>query len=154
MRAAGYLLKPIRLERLVDALDAAQQRNRAQQLAAIGDSMQREDHREVDFFISQSLRKITRIPLAQVIYFNADQKYTALRHGDGAELIDESLKQIELHYPQQFLRIHRSSLIAPAFAKGLIRRGDGVFLQFHGIPDALEISRRHLSQVKALLRLE
>ncbi len=148
VRAAGYLLKPIRLEKLVDVLNAAQQLNRAQQLhlRPIEDS--------VDFFISKSGRKIERISLNEVIYFTADQKYTTLRHLNGTILIEESLKQIELQYPEHFLRIHRSTLIAPPFVKGLIRQGETTRVEFRDISDTLEISRRHLALVKRVLRIE
>ena len=70
-------------------------------------------------------------------------------HGSGEEVVDNSLKALEQEFEGDFLRIHRNALVAKAHIAGLERDREGhCFLRIKGCEDLLEISRRHLSEVR------
>jgi len=146
-QAVDYLLKPIRLSRLQRALQraAALTRPQLQALQAL---------QQVPEQISVSYRGgVRRIPLQQVIYFRADQKYVVARHSGGEALLEEPLKQLEGRFAGRFLRIHRNALVACRSLIGLERDGDGRhYARLDGVDDRLEISRRHLPEVRRWLK--
>ncbi len=88
-QAVGYLLKPIRQDDLERALERASKLNRVQ-LAWLGDQLpqkQNEGH-----IAAKTLRGIELVPLSDVLYFMADNKYVTVHHRHGEVLIDEPLK--------------------------------------------------------------
>lgn len=148
-QAVAYLLKPVRLERLEQALARASRLNRAQLtgLAAEGPGPGR-THLRVRLG-----QRMERIPLADVFYFQADQKYVTVRHRHGEALIEESLKTLETDLGTRAVRVHRNALAVLAHIAGLEKTPDGgANLFFHEIPDRLEVSRRHLAALRQCLR--
>ncbi|MFO1371456.1 MAG: LytTR family DNA-binding domain-containing protein [Candidatus Competibacteraceae bacterium] len=147
--AVAYLLKPVRLERLERALANAGRLNRAQLAHLTADPTQ-----SARTHIRARLgQRLELIPLAEVFYFQADQKYVTVRHRQGTTLIEESLKTLETELGPRVVRVHRNALAMVAHIAGLEKAVDGgVNLVFHGIPDPLEVSRRHLPTVRQLLR--
>ena len=147
--AVAYLLKPVRLERLEQALTSASRINRAQ-LAHLGAARAETGRSHVRARIGQRLELI---PLADVFYFQADQKYVTVRHRHGQTLIEESLKTLEHELGNRVLRVHRNALALAAQVAGLEKSpAGGCTLTFHQIPDRLEISRRHLPAIRQFLR--
>lgn len=144
--AIGYLLKPIRLQRLRDALHKAAMLSRAQQ-----EALQTEAGADA---LSVTLGgRLTRIPLDEVIYLRADQKYVEVCHEQGLALLDASLKSIEERFPGRFLRIHRNALVTAARMRELSRGNDGqTLLVLQGSDRPLEVSRRHLPEVRRALK--
>ncbi|MBB5360191.1 two-component system response regulator AlgR [Rhodanobacter sp. ANJX3] len=140
--AVDYLLKPVRLERLRDALQRAERR-----LA--------DQTREPTKYLRGRLRgEEVRIALDEVIYLLADEKYVVVQHRRGELLIEESLRQLEETYPNQLIRLHRNCLVPPARLLGLKTLGDGrVLARLDGTELSPEISRRNLPAVRRLLRL-
>jgi two-component system response regulator AlgR len=140
--AVDYLLKPVRLERLRDALQRAERR-----LA--------DQTREPPKYLRGRMRgEEVRIALDEVIYLLADEKYVVVQHRRGELLIEESLRQIEDTYPNQLIRLHRNCLVPPARLLGLKTLGDGrVLARLDGTEMSPEISRRNLPAVRKLLRL-
>jgi len=147
--AVAYLLKPVRLERLEQALANAGRLNRAQ-LANLAAEPATTGRTHIRVRIGQRLELIA---LADVCYFQADQKYVAVRHRHGQALIEDSLKTLETALGMRAVRVHRNALAMTAQVAGLEKTADGGgVLTFHGIPDRLEVSRRHLTTVRQFLR--
>lgn len=148
-QAVDYLLKPVRRSRLQGALERAQRLTRAQ-LNSIG-QLGEVDEEE---YISASHRGgLLRIPLSEVIYLQADQKYVTLRHLQGEALLEQSLKALEQQYGERFLRIHRNALVTRTRLRGIRRDSRGrVLVRLEGCDEGLEVSRRHLPRVRELLR--
>lgn len=146
--AVAYLLKPVRLERLEQALASASRLNRAQLTSLAVEPMAGRT------YVSARLgQRLERIPLAEVFYFQADQKYVTVRHRQGRLLIEESLKVLETELGARAVRVHRNALAMAAQVAGLEKTLDGgMNLIFHGIPDRLEVSRRHLSAIRQFLK--
>ncbi len=153
-RAIGYVLKPIRQERLEGALDHAA-RLSGNALADLAQSKGIESQRKhVCARVKDELRLI---PIADIRYFSADQKYTCVYHEDGHDLIDDSLKSLEKEFTADFVRIHRGVLVKVGSIDRIDRDPSGksrVILRGNSPEDdeALIISRRHLADVRRRLK--
>jgi two-component system, LytTR family, response regulator AlgR len=147
-QAAGYLLKPVRRDRLAAAIERAQRVSRAQ-LARLGDAPA-----PARSHIAVKLRDQLRlIPVEDVLCFLAEQKYTTVRHRDGEDLIEESLRSLEDEFGARFVRVHRNALVAVAQVERVEREPDGhyaVHLRHGG--GRLQVSRRLAADVLRRLR--
>jgi two-component system response regulator AlgR len=149
-QAIAYLLKPVRLERLEQVLTSASRVNRAQLGRLAADQSADGGRAHIRARIGQRLELI---PLADVFYFQADQKYVMVRHRHGEVLIEESLKTLEQELGARVVRVHRKALAVAVHIAGLEKAADGgVALVFHDIPDRLEVSRRHLPAIRQFLK--
>ncbi len=151
--AVDYLLKPIRRERLADALTRARRINRAQ-LLDIGQQEDNEKSAHARTHISANIGgNLQLISVADIIYFQAEQKYVTVRHPGGQLLIDDPLKSLEVEFSDRFLRVHRNSLVAMQSVQGLERIPGGRYeVYFHAIDDRLEVSRRLATSVRKRLK--
>jgi hypothetical protein len=52
------------------------------------------------------------IPLDDIHYLQAEEKYVVVHHARGEDLIEESLKSLEEEFASRFIRIHRNCLVA------------------------------------------
>ena len=139
--AADYLLKPVRLERLRDALQRAGRR--------LDDSP-----REPAFLRGRLRGEQVRIALHDVLCLLAEEKYVVVQHIGGELLIEESLRQLEEAWPDQLIRLHRNCLVPRARLVGLRNLPDGrVLARLDGSENSPEISRRNLAAVRRWLRL-
>lgn len=149
-QAVGYLLKPIRREQLRKALTQAVRLTRPQL-----DVLAREQAEAVPQIAATARGGVTRIPLDQVYFLQADSKYVLVRHAQGEALVEDSLKSLDEQFPGRFMRVHRNALVMPERVGGMSRAADGrALLEFRGIDDRVEISRRHLAAVRRWLRGE
>lgn len=148
-QAVGYLLKPIRRERLAQALERAQRPTRAVLAAIETDQM---ESRARTHLCARYRGTLELIPIEEVIYFQADQKYVTVRHTQGSVLIEESLKSLEDEFGDRFLRIHRNALVAESHLSTLEADAGHARIGFRDIEDKLEVSRRHLPGVRKRLR--
>ncbi len=146
-QAAGYLLKPVRPDKLRDALDRARRPTRAQ-LARIAEGTSGPRTR----IAVRARDELRLIPVEKIICFIAEQKYTTLRHDAGEELIEESLKALEEEFAARFVRIHRNSLAALAHIEGLERDGEGHHVVRLRGGGSLPVSRRLAPEVIRRLR--
>jgi two-component system response regulator AlgR len=145
--AVDYLLKPIRRDRLQAALGRARSLTRAQ-LSALDEARPERDHLVVTY-----RGGIARIALDDVLYLRADQKYVVARHAGGEALLEESLRSLEERLGDRFLRIHRNALVARDAVVGLEKdAAGGCHVRLRGVPDRLEVSRRHLPEIRAWVR--
>jgi two-component system response regulator AlgR len=144
--AVDYLLKPIRAERLRAALE------KARRTAPAGaDTGQGRRHLTVT-----ERGRTLRLPVADILFLRADQKYLAARTAEREWLLDESLTHLEEEFPRRFLRIHRNCLVAREAIAGWERDGEEGGeprwrLLLHGVPEPLPVSRRQWPAVKAVL---
>lgn len=142
--AIDYLLKPIRKERLQQALEKAHKLSPAQN-TAIEDA-----NKNSPQYISARVQGgLKLIDIEDVIYFYAEHKYVTVFHKQGQVLIEDSLKSLEQKYTDRFIRIHRNALVATQQLQELQRSNNGHFsLLLKEIPQKLDVSRRHLPMVK------
>lgn len=149
LNAVDYLLKPVRPERLEQALrrvsPVALDTITQLQDGIAGDTSRR--------YISAHARgQITLVPVPEILFFVADTKYVRLRTVREQHLIEESLTALEKEFSGRFLRIHRNALAALAHVDKLKRSESGHWrVCFRDIEETLDISRRHTAAVKRAL---
>lgn len=119
-QAAGYLLKPVRPDKLKEALERARRPTRAQ-LARIAEGTGGPRTR----IAVRARDELRLVPVEDIVSFIAEQKYTTMKHRGGEELIEESLKALEEEFPALFVRIHRNALVAIGEVEGLERDAEG-----------------------------
>jgi two-component system response regulator AlgR len=148
--AVDYVVKPVRLERLVAGLERARRftGERFRQVDAHLPKPQRRTH------ICARLRGNLRlVPITDVVYFLAEDKYVIVHHEGGEVLIEESLKTLEQEFDDQFVRIHRNCLVAVERIIGMQRTTDGrMFIDLRGSEAPLEVSRRNLPGLRKLVK--
>ena len=137
-QAVDYLLKPVRRERLADSLARIRRRSPASVAA------------EADAFVAATVGGvIRRIPLADIRYLHADDKYTVAHHQGGEHVLDRTLKELEQQFPAQLVRIHRNCLVNRAQLQALRRDPDGhVWALLKDVARPLEVSRRCAGELK------
>ncbi len=151
--AVGYLLKPIKKEKLLNSLNAARQLSRAQL-----QSVQNETANNTPRYISARVKgNIQLIPIDSIRYFQADQKYVNVGFfADNTAqelLIEDSLKSLEQTLSPLFIRIHRNALIAEEYINGLEKDRQGAhWLSLQNMEYKLEVSRRHLAQLRKIIK--
>ncbi|HJP03414.1 MAG: DNA-binding response regulator [Chromatiales bacterium] len=148
--AVGYLLKPVRRERLLRALEYAVRLSRMQLVELA------RNHPGLGARSSIAVTQAGRIQLVQVedvLAFQADQKYVRITHSRGCDLIDESLKSLEEEFSDHFVRVHRNSLVRLGAIESVERVESGQYLaNVRGLSEPCQVSRRHVKDLKARLR--
>jgi len=143
LHAVDYLLKPIRMARLLEALA------RAREAAPVQNDVLKELSPEPRKNLSSHERgKIYLIPIEQVLYLRAELKYVTVRTAEREYLIEESLSALEKEFAARFVRIHRNCLAAKEAIEGFVKGGEdssesaGWMVKLKGLNDLLAISRR------------
>ena len=148
LHAIDYLLKPIRLGRLFDAL------SRARTAVPLRTEVLQELVPEPRKNLSIHERgKILLIPIEDILYLRAELKYITVRTVEREFLIEESLSALEKEFATRFVRIHRNCLVAKSeiegFEKGADEEGEsGWMVKLKGLDERLSISRRQQHIVK------
>lgn len=145
-QAVGYLLKPVRRERLQQSLVHAARVSRPQLTALPGAAPR-------THLCVQRPRGLQMIPVDEILCFQAEQKYVTAHYPGGEALLDQPLKDLEEEFGDRLLRIHRNALIAVAWLDTLEQDDRGAWqVRLKGHPPPLPVSRRHLGEVKRRLR--
>lgn len=143
-QAVGYLMKPVRRERLARALRHAARPTRPQ-LASLARGGAGARSR-IAARLGDELRLI---PVETIYYFQADQKYVTVRHEHGADLIDEPLKDLADEFREDFVRIHRNALVALRHVESIGRDDEGqLHVRLRDVDEALPVSRRHAPEAR------
>ena len=151
VEAIGYLLKPVRRDQLNEALSRASRVNRAQlqSLRVQANDEERQPGVTRNHITARTHRGLELVPLDDIYYFLADQKYVTVRHTKGTVLIDETLKELETEFGNRFIRVHRNALMSATYLEGLELLASGQYqVRLKGIPDKLLVSRRHLADIR------
>lgn len=153
-RAVGYVLKPVRRSRLTAALEQASRLAPSTLTSVASQANLPVTRRHV---CARAHGELRLIPVAEIHCFRADQKYVTVDHENGHDLIDEPLKALADEFSDDFVRIHRSALVAVRFVDRIERTADGksliVLRDNSQVEDKeLIISRRHLAEVRRRLK--
>lgn len=150
VNAVDYLLKPIRPEKLSEALHKALKPNKLQWKSL---------NREADgspkartHISSRTRRGIILVPVSEVGYFRAEHKYVTVRYPEGEVLIEDTLKELETEFGDRLIRIHRNCLVARDALQALEKNSMGQpCIRLRGIPETLDVSRRHLAKIRQVM---
>ncbi|MDM8567376.1 LytTR family DNA-binding domain-containing protein [Candidatus Halobeggiatoa sp. HSG11] len=139
-QAIDYLVKPIRKERLEQALKRAY--NFLPNLPTA--------RTHISYF---KRGEKSLIAVNKIYYFLAQENYTMLRWQNGEILINETLKDLEQEFANQFLRIHRRFLISIYQIEALVKEKNGHFhIRLKDVSETLEVSRRQLPTVNKFFK--
>ena len=147
--AIDYLLKPIRANRLRQALEKAL-RLKATQMNGLEELSSTTGRSHISGVVKGDL---LLVPVERVLYFQADKGYVDVVWEEGTMLIEESLRSLENEFGERFIRVHRNSLIALTRITGLARDDAGNYLiSLDGSAMKLSVSRRLVAQVRNRIR--
>ena len=147
--ATGYLLKPIEIQELEKILQKISSLNQAQISAMKIQELAQDVKTQRHQIAAKTYRGVELIPVEDIYYFLADQKYVSVRHAKGTVLIDETLKELEQEFADKFIRIHRNALLSVKYLDGLEMVSSGQYqVRCKEIVDRLAVSRRHLPALR------
>ena len=145
LSAADYLTKPVRRERLQQAL---------QKIERIVLARHAENsHKQDDVLLIQDSGRTERLPLLDVLYFKAELKYITVRTARRSYILDGSLSELEARHAGRFVRIHRNALIAVRAVRVLEKHfdpqeGEVWAVRLNGLDELLTVSRRQLGALR------
>lgn len=150
VNAVDYLLKPIRKDRLANALAKAGKLT-VKQLKEVSQARPEPPART---HLSVHLRgNIRLVPVSDILYFAADSKYVVVRTASEEHLIEDSLVNLEKEFGERFLRIHRNAMVATGCIKGIEKTPAGAWqVALRGVDKKLDVSRRHAAAVRRWAR--
>jgi two-component system response regulator AlgR len=152
VNAVDYLMKPVRVQRLLSALQKVPKLKPAQKDAPP------EQSSSARRFLSVTERsRVILVPIEDVIYLKAELKYITIRTAQREYLLEESLTKLEQEFGPRFVRVHRNCLVARSFIRGFERRvnddGDAHWeVVLNGVPESLPVSRRQQFVVREIGR--
>ncbi|MBC7681874.1 MAG: response regulator transcription factor [Ferruginibacter sp.] len=145
VEALDYLTKPVRLERLQQALQKVE---RVVQISrALGPDLAEES------LVIHDRGRTERVPLASVLYLKAELKYITVRTATKNYILDGALGELEQRFASVFIRIHRNALVSRRALRALEKHfdpeeGEGWAVRLQGLDDPLMVSRRQLAAVR------
>jgi len=153
LHAVDYLVKPIRLRRLYDALA------RVRAITPLPLDVLRELAPEPRRHLSvQERGRLALIPVDKILFMRAELKYVTIRTLESEHLIEEALTRLEQEFHERFVRIHRSCLVSrdyiDRFERGADDTGEGGWMVvLRGLDERLPVSRRQQHVMKEFGRL-
>lgn len=139
---ADYLLKPVSAERLQQALEKVGLYTKAH--------VERQKNTEAKIIYTQAGVK-RQLKLKDVLFFSAEDKYVRMVYKGGEAIIEQSLVQLLQQFPQQLLRIHRSTLINKTHLDRLVSVNNKHWVRLHGCDERLEVSRREVANIRSCI---
>lgn len=160
LEALDYLTKPVRSERLRDALQRVRQR--MEPISTLQAALL-----EAPALVVSDRGRVLRLPLPEVLVLKAGQKYVTLRTPLREYMLDESLSELEQRLAALagpgYLRIHRNALVARHAIRELALRdgadagaegaegAEGWAVRVAPLDEWLAVSRRQVAAVRAAL---
>jgi two-component system, LytTR family, response regulator AlgR len=153
VHAIDYLLKPIRLARLAEALA------RIRSLTPLKPDVLRDMKPDARSHLSVNERgRIHLIPIADIVFLKAELKYVTVRTAEREYLLEESLARLEQEFAGRFVRVHRNCLVAKDAIRGFERAvdadGEGHWVVvLNKVNEKIDVSRRQQHIVRELGRI-
>lgn len=156
LNAVDYLLKPVRAQRLLTALQKlpAVSAPAPALLASIGREVRGGGRSHLS---CHERGRLLLVPVNEILYLKADLKYVTARTVEREYLLDDALTHLESEFAERFIRLHRAVLVARSALAGFERAaGDDAeaygWALLRGVPEKLPVSRRQWAPAKALVK--
>ena len=155
LNAVDYLLKPVRAQRLLAALQKVPAvRPDSALLTHIGQEVRGGGRTHLS---CHERGRLLLVPIGEILYFKADLKYVTARTAEREYLLDEALTHLESEFADRFMRLHRAVLVAKSALAGFEKAaGDDAeaygWALLRGVPEKLPVSRRQWAPAKALVK--
>ncbi|HTH61984.1 MAG TPA: response regulator transcription factor, partial [Paraburkholderia sp.] len=156
LNALDYLLKPVRAARLAAALKKA-----AGAGAPRRESLARAAAAPREYLSVAERHRIVLVPVRDILFLRAEQKYVTVRTREREHLIEESLVALEKEFcapeaSHPFVRIHRNCLVARASIRGFERAAPSHdephwLVVLDGIDERLPVSRRQWPMLREIV---
>jgi two-component system response regulator AlgR len=152
VHAIDYLMKPVRVQRLLAAL------HKVPRLRPLSDARLDRLPAAARRFLSVTERsRVVLVPIEEVIYLKAELKYITIRTAEREFLLEESLTKLEEEFGARFVRVHRNCLVAREAIRGFERHvsaeGDAHWeVLLRDVAEALPVSRRQQFIVREIGR--
>jgi DNA-binding LytR/AlgR family response regulator len=160
--AVDYLVKPVTRDRLIQTatrlkklLSSSTQpvESMPETIQWILENFQSRSHREYLAWINvQHKQSIRLIPVEDIDYFKAEDKYTLVMTASGEFLIKKTIKELAQELdPRKFRQIHRGTLVKVSAIEGVNRSltGRGL-LKLKNRKELLTVSRQYLHLFKQM----
>lgn len=149
VEAVDFLPKPVRLDRLQQTIAKIRRIKMLERSSAANEA--------TPALVIRDRGRAERVPLNQIVYLKAEQKYVTVRTASRTYILDNSLSELEARYPNQFVRLHRNALVTPHQMRTLEKHytdedGECWAMRLQSVPEILQVSRRQLSSVRAALQ--
>ena len=147
LNALDYLLKPVRAQRLAAALKKSSFPGQERLARASGAR---------EYLSVAERNRIVLVPVRDVLFLRAEQKYVTVRTRSREHLVEESLVTLEREFAERFVRIHRNCLVARAAIRGFERAAASDddphwLVVLDGFDERLPVSRRQWPQLRDLV---
>jgi len=159
--AVDYLLKPVKAERLQQTMERVQRAmsapsagSDAHMLAALRRLLPSpaKGSGPLRWVRASSGDLTTQIPVEDVLYFHADDKYTCVQTADAEHLIRTPIVELAAQLdPAQFWQVHRSTIVNLLHLDGTRRdETSRLFVRIKGAARELSVSRAYVHLFKAM----
>ncbi|MDG1818673.1 MAG: LytTR family DNA-binding domain-containing protein [Porticoccaceae bacterium] len=142
-QACAYLLKPVKFDELVSAIERAARQTRAQ--------IEHRPKSQRRHLCSRTHQGIDLIPIKKILLLQAEQKYVTAYLANSEAVLSDTLKEIEEEFSDLFVRIHRSALVARDAIEGLLFVDGHLSVSVRDISIKPVVSRRMESRLRQLL---
>ncbi|CAN7269696.1 LytTR family DNA-binding domain-containing protein [Phenylobacterium sp. LjRoot164] len=128
VEAADYLLKPVRFDRLRQAIERARRRRALRAAAARAeDAAATPADEDPDGFWVQVRTGYVRVPLGEIDWIEAAKDYVLLHTATRSHIHRATMTALERKMPPaEMIRVHRSAFVRPSKVKEVKRLGKGL----------------------------
>jgi DNA-binding LytR/AlgR family response regulator len=156
--AVDYLLKPIKQERLEQAISKLRGRGADQvaleSLLRLLDRQEPDDAKSAHRIVVRDGDTLRVFDARQICRFYSSDKYSVFVSEGQEQLLDESLGSLETRLePFGFLRVHRGELVRVDDVVALTGDGSGGSAELRD-GQRVRVSRRHIAELRRALRID
>ena len=152
VHAVDYLLKPFKKERFDEAIQKIMTNSNAylSQIKTLVNSLNEQEAYLENILVSVR-NKLINIPTSQIIHIKAEGNYAKLTTTEGAHLSSYGITKLEQKLnPQQFIRVHRSTIINITFVKEVYTYPSSYeVIMKNG--ELVKVSRSYLDNIRKLI---
>ncbi|MEL6863048.1 MAG: LytTR family DNA-binding domain-containing protein [Bacteroidota bacterium] len=152
VHAIDYLLKPFKQERFDEAIRKLNHHSDAYltQIQTLVNTLNGQEAYLVNILVSVR-NKLINIPTDQIIQIKAEGNYARLTTLDGSYLSSYGITKLEEKLkPQQFIRVHRSTIINITYAKEVYTYPSSYEVVMKN-GDVVKVSRSYLNNIRKLI---
>jgi DNA-binding LytR/AlgR family response regulator len=154
LAAADYVLKPVSKERLASTVARLKSKQRgleelARQLRALGTLAPKSE--TLKQVLAGAGNAVKLIPIGEVCYFQAADKYTTVVTAGGEDLIRTPLKDLAPQLPEGFQQVHRGTIVNLKEVAAALRDETGrISLRLRSRKETLAVSRVYAELFRAM----
>jgi DNA-binding LytR/AlgR family response regulator len=142
--AIDYVLKPVAAERLASTVEEL-----ARQLRSLGTLVPRAQ--PLKQVLAGSGNSVKLIPIDEVCYFQAADKYTTVVTAEAEELIRTPLRELAAQLPEVFQQVHRGTIVNLKEVAAAVRDEAGrTSLRLRNRKETLAVSRVYADLFRAM----